>query len=170
MEYTELGNLILDGKWPFLMALFICCVLIAFQSLYLMPEIKRLKAEAEEKVQLRSLQTEMIEIHAMLEKVTSTDTKSGNAEIIAELRISIEEIKAVASTISHIGDLTSRLESDLRDSSRSNEENHRDAIRTIQELHRSIADMNSRLMFVSNSLCSPFPRTDPTGFNNNGIR
>jgi DNA repair exonuclease SbcCD ATPase subunit len=167
MEPTEIGSFLLDGKWPFLTAFIACCALIGYQWLYLLPELRRLKSHQHNAVELSNLVKAIADMKAILEN--SADNKSAN-EILPELRISSEEIKALADTVTRTADMLSRLETNLHDFSRSNDDDHRDLNRTVQELHRSIADMNSRIMFISNSLCSPFPRTDPNGFRTDGIR
>lgn len=168
MEPTEIGNLLLDAKWPFLTAFIVCCALIGYQWLILMPELRRLKRQQHEAVELAKLVNAITDMKAILEN--SADTKSVNQEVIMEVRLAIEEVKALAGTITNAASIISRLETNLHDFSRSNDDEHRDVTRTIQDLHRSIGDMNSRIMFISNSLCGPFPRTDPSGFRTDGIR
>lgn len=167
MEPTEIGNLILDGKWPFLTAFLACCALIGYQWLYLAPEIRRLKRQQHDAVELDKLTKAIADMKAILEN--STDNKSVN-EILPELRISSEEIKALADTVTRTSNMILRLETNLHDFSRSNDDDHRDMGRTVQALQLAMADINSRLLFISNSLCSPYPRTDPNGFRTDGIR
>ena len=168
MEPTEIGNLILDGKWPFLTAFILCCALMGYQWLYLMPELKRLRRHEVDNAELAKVLKAVTDMKAMLEN--SADNKSVNLELVPELRITTEEIKAMADTVTRMSETLLRLETSLHAFSRSNDNDHRDVTRTVQDLHRSIADMNSRIMFISNSLCSPFPRTDPNGFRTDGIR
>lgn len=164
MDLVATGtNTLLGTPWPLLLMFIVCCMLIGYFVLVVIPKAKDAKSISDLDAKFTTALEEITKLKAILESV---DNKSIGKEITAEIRISIEEIKAIADTISRTSDVIFRLESNLHDFNHTNDDTHRDMYRVVQELHRQIADMNSRMLFISHSLCSS---RNPEGFNLNGI-